>query len=67
MNSGAAATERRADLRNEMNPLVRFISSQLSRILISPGRRRIGAHMRELRRRLSGAPHRVRALLPSSR
>jgi 2-hydroxychromene-2-carboxylate isomerase len=60
MGSEPAATERRADLRNEMNPLVRFISSQVSRILISPRRRRIGAHMREFRRCLSGAPHRVR-------
>jgi 2-hydroxychromene-2-carboxylate isomerase len=53
------ATARKADLRNEMSPLVRLISSRVSRLIISPRRRHIGARLRELRRRFRGAPHRV--------
>jgi 2-hydroxychromene-2-carboxylate isomerase len=49
-----------ADFRNEMGPLARRVSSQFTRLLVSPRRRRIAGGMRELGRRLTGAPQRVR-------
>jgi 2-hydroxychromene-2-carboxylate isomerase len=50
---------RKADLRNEMNPLTRFVSSRVSRFILSPRRRRLAAQISEYRRRMSRAPHRV--------
>lgn len=54
------ATGRSSDFHNEMRPVERRVASQLTRVLLSPRRRALVAGLRELRRRVSAAPHRVR-------
>ena len=44
---------------NEMGHVARQLSSRIGRLILSPSRRRLARRSRELRRRLTGAPHRV--------
>lgn len=44
---------------NELSPVVRFIGSHVSRLVISPARKRLFDGVREAIRKLRGEPHRV--------
>ena len=44
---------------NELSPALRFIGSHISRLILSPTRKRIFDGVREQIRQLRGAPHRV--------